>query len=780
MDAHRTEEEVFSFLSGVPAFSGLPEPEIRAMSRHAGKMRYSKGETVFQQGRSIVDQVLVIKRGSLELYFDREDEKILSGKLKPGDVFGGISILMNHGVSIRTLTACEDVEGYTIPAKLFIEICNRHDDFHNIFVNAFHERMRDQSYAALVEIGQKIHFLSGVEPFSFLPETELAEIAGEIYPVHYEKDIILFYQGRSVVNHLYIIYKGAAERYYEEFSQKTLRGRLGEGDTYGGISMLVNDGISVRTFCTIEETDFYTLSKERFISLCQEHDVFREYFTETFGRRMLDRTYADIIRGPASARDEASRFFNLRVDDICHSTLLSCPDHTSIRDAATSMAQKNYSSILISARDGTYKGVVTDSDLRGKVVAGGLDTSRPVAAIMSSPLVAISASAMVSEALLEMMETNLKHLAVKDSTGRVFGIITNRDLLAAQGQSAVFILQEINMAESLDEIIQIQKKLPLLARNMINGGAKSRTVTRLITRITDGITKKLIQLAMDDLGAAPCEFAFMVMGSEGRMEQTLKTDQDNAIIFEDPPQSEIEACHRYFRQLGEKVSAWLDMAGYAFCKGDIMARNPKWCQPLSKWKQHFHKWIRVSTPTDLLQSAIFFDFRRGHGKAELVDDLRLFLFDALEGWSRFFRDLTQNALGFRPPIGFFRNFLVESRGEHRNKFDIKSAMTPIVDFARIYALYHNISETNTQERLYQLHLRKILNHEIYMEVDQAYDFLMQQRLTCQIDAIEAGLPPNNYINPKQLSRIEQTMLKEIFKRIEGLQTKLNLDFAGSA
>ena len=165
---------------------------------------------------------------------------------------------------------------------------------------------------------------------------------------------------------------------------------------------------------------------------------------------------------------------------------------------------------------------------------------------------------------------------------------------------------------------------------------------------------------------------------------------------------------------------------------------------------------------------------------DLISELRKYLFDSLVGWAGFFRHLTENALHFKPPIGFFRNFLLEPKGEHKDSFDIKSAMMPIVDFARIYALKHKIQETNTQERLYQLYLKKVLSLQDYNEIEQAYCFLMQLRFIRQITSvIDENKKPDNYVNPKKLSSIEQTMLKEIFKRTEKVQTKLSFEFTGA-
>jgi CBS domain-containing protein len=205
-----------------------------------------------------------------------------------------------------------------------------------------------------------------------------------------------------------------------------------------------------------------------------------------------------------------------------------------------------------------------------------------------------------------------------------------------------------------------------------------------------------------------------------------------------------------------------------------MAKNPKWCQPLSVWKDYFLSWIRVAESDDLLSSTIFFDFRCAHGKAELVSDLRSFLMNSLSEWPFFFRYMAENAQQFKPPIGFFRNFIVESKGEHRDAFDIKKVMVPIIDFARIYALKHGLSETNTQERLHQLFIRKMLRWDTYNEMEHAYSFLVQLRFARQINAMMVEkAAPDNYINPKKLTRIEQTMLKEIFSRIDMMQKEIS-------
>jgi CBS domain-containing protein len=391
----------------------------------------------------------------------------------------------------------------------------------------------------------------------------------------------------------------------------------------------------------------------------------------------------------------------------------------------------------------------------------------------------ISQKAPLFEALMTMMQKNIKHLAVTDNDDKVTGVITNRDLLRAQGQSPLFIIREIIQARFINQIVQVRQQVPQLIETLINTGSKARNVTNLLTTVSDTILEKIIGFALDEFGPPPVNFVFMILGSEGRMEQTLKTDQDNAIIFEDVPSDSLKKVNQYFLKFSERVCNWLDEAGYALCKGGIMAKNANWCQPLSTWKSYFKRWIHTAEPEALLQASIFFDFRAGYGDEELIADLRQYLFRELAGWPGFFRHMAENAMYFTPPIGFFRNFVVESEGEHRDAFDIKAAMQPIVDYARIYALNHQIDETNTHERLNQLLAIKKISPEEHNELETAYSYMMQQRLVRQVKAmVEENIAPNNYINPKKLSRIEQTMLKEIFKRVEKFQGKLQFDFTG--
>lgn len=343
------------------------------------------------------------------------------------------------------------------------------------------------------------------------------------------------------------------------------------------------------------------------------------------------------------------------------------------------------------------------------------------------------------------------------------------------------LIREISQAGRVEEIIGKHSQLPRLIHSMLTGGTKIRTVTWLITAFSDAILNRLMAFALEDLGPPPVPFAFITLGSEGRKEQTLKTDQDNAIIFQDPQDGRSpETYQPYFLNLGEKICAWLDQAGFDFCRGGIMAKNPEWCQPLSIWKNYFSSWIHAASPEALLHTSIFFDFRFACGDQGITDSLTTYLLTRLSNWTGFFRNMAQNAVYFKPPIGFFGNLQVKSGGPHKNCLDIKTANTPIVDFARIYALKQGIRQTSTQERLYQLYIKKILSRDEYDELDQAYGFMMQLRFKVQIQAILAqDQRPDNFINPRLLSSIEKRTLKEVLKKIKDIQAKLSFEFIGA-
>ena len=768
-------------MAAMPHFAMLPAAELKQLANEARPKVFAEGVHLAIQGKTRLSHIYVIKRGTIAIYHEKDNIRRPDGFIHEGEMFGGIALLENAGVSKRTLHVERETEAFLIPQEKFLELCLRYKDFYAFIVEKYDRRYGESEADRQIGPAHAKIFLSGIAPFSFLTEETLEQVSESLSTASYTKGTVLFIQGQTRIAHLHILQKGSVEKYYEQNGRKTLSEVSGEGDLFGGISMLLNSGLAVRTMEVNEDASFYLLPRQVFLEICEKHEAFRDFFTDTFGKRMLNRSYAAIIARTSVPPQESLQLFNQPVHQIYNrATVFGTPGMT-IQQVAARMKQENSSYLIIPPAEPQPAGIITESDLTRKVIAAAFDITRPAVEVMSVPLQTVGEDAIVFEALMQMMQHNVKHLAVTDGESRIIGVLSNRELISAQGQSPLFLLRQISRAESLDEIVAQHQRLPGIVKGLISSGATARNINRVITTVSDVILKKIMDMVMQEMAPAPTSFSFMIMGSEGRGEQTLKTDQDNAIVFEDVSEAELPEVSQYFLELGSRTCKLLDQAGYAFCQGDVMAQNPNWCQPLSVWMKYFLKWIHAAEGEDLLQASIFFDFRHGYGDFQLVESLRDHLHGAIGRWTGFLRYMTENALHFKPPLGFFRNFVVASKGEHRDALDIKSAMTPIVDFARIYALKNGIHATNTYERLHQLFINHVLSKEEYEEIEKAYSFLMQLRFVRQVTAsMEQKLPPDNFINPKRMTRIEQTMLKEIFKRIEKFQAKMNFEFIGIA
>jgi CBS domain-containing protein len=572
---------ILRFLSAMPHFSFLTKDELDIVVSRAVVVRLSKGQQVAVQGETRIERVLVVMKGQLSLYRDEQGQQKLTGYIKKGEVFGGITVMLNAGISLRTTKADTDVDAISIPDTVIMEACTRNKAFYEYFLDNFSHNIFDKSLESITRAGQSRLFLSGIDPFTFLPEEEIAHAAGSLSRVSYPKGTVLFVQGKTRVGYLYMLQSGAAERYYEENGEKKMRGILSEGDIYGGISMLLNDGLSVRTMEVIEDSTFCVLPSQVFYDICRKHSSFSDFFSDTFGKRMLSRSYAAIIAKTLHPKEDSLQFFNQPLSQIYSRNPVFCDADASIRETAIIMSRQKSSYAFIRSANPAKVGIVTEKDFSRKVIARGYPIDNPVADIMSAPLRSISEKALVFEAMMTMMEEDFQHVGVVDGGDNIIGMLSTKDILAYQGQSPLFLLREIQIASGMDKIIEKHDQLAGLVRSLIHNGATARNVTRFITTVSDSILNKLMSMTLDEMGPPPVPFVFMIMGSEGRQEQTLKTDQDNAIVYRDPEPAVAEAVGRYFRKFGDIACTLLNQAGYDFCTGDVMAKNPHWCQPLS-------------------------------------------------------------------------------------------------------------------------------------------------------------------------------------------------------
>ncbi|MCG8307812.1 MAG: DUF294 nucleotidyltransferase-like domain-containing protein [Cytophagales bacterium] len=457
---------------------------------------------------------------------------------------------------------------------------------------------------------------------------------------------------------------------------------------------------------------------------------------------------------------------------------LKCPSDTSIRSAASLMTRKRRK-ILFIEQNQSLIGVVNDSDLKKRVLAQDLNPDKSVLEIMTSPIISISKNALLYEATLLVNNKKVSHLAVKNEQGEIVGVVSHNAITSMQQNSVSYLIREIEAAEDVKQLLKIHNRVPALINALIESGDKTQNITRIITSVSDAITIRLLELAQEELGEPPCRFAFMVMGSEGRKEQTLLTDQDNAIVFENVGKEKLEEVTAYFKKMGEIICRNLNEVGYKYCEGDIMAQNPKWTQPVAVWKKYFTEWINNSDPQSILDACIFFDFRGVLGDMELISDLKDHVNKSLENKSVFFYHLAQSVVKYKPPVSLFGKIIDKEHTGQQVNLDVKKVLLPIVSFIRLYALYHDIPETNSLSRIKSLHELGVISRDIYEELALSYNYLMQLRFRFQAKNILQNQAPNNNIEIENLTHIEVSTIKKIFGEIGNLQTKLNFDFKGS-
>ncbi len=446
---------------------------------------------------------------------------------------------------------------------------------------------------------------------------------------------------------------------------------------------------------------------------------------------------------------------------------------TTVAEAASLMDRKKMNLIFI-ADDDKMLGVVNDSDLRKRVLAKNKDGKSPLVDVMTSPIICISNTALLYEVVLKLRKQNISHLAVKNDKNEIIGVLSHEDILEIQHNSLSYILREIEYAETVNELKKIYDKIPVLVNALLESGNKTALITHIITSVSDAMTNRIITFALEDHGEPPCQFAFVALGSEGRKEQTIATDQDNAIIFEDVGENNVQKIKNYFLTFAETINNHLAHVGYELCTGEIMAKNPKYTLSLSDWKKQFTSWINTPQPQNIIDTAVFFDFRCIYGDNFFTDELRKHINLLIDKKAVFVYHLAQTVIQYRSPLNIFGNIA----GGDNETFDIKKILVPVITFIKVFSLQRKISETNTLQRVEQLLNQNVIQKPMYEELKQAYNFLMGLRFHTQTNALNEFRKPDNTVNIKNLTEIEKSTLKKTFSLISEMQTKLNLEFKG--
>ena len=622
------------------------------------------------------------------------------------------------------------------------------------------------------ELSEIYSFIQSIPPFDSLPKAALERLIKEL-TIHYvRKDEYLPPKGITKP-HLYIVRKGALSCLAND---KELVSRLGEGDLCTefckqslqlSANVINTREILSRQVKTDEDCLVYSLNAKILHDIGENYPSISDYFSNNSAERLKQRM--------SKANEEAiisSSLMNTPVSNFYHSPVVGIDINHTIQEAALQMTERGFSCLVV-LDNKRCVGIITDKDIRRRCVAEGLPITTNICEIMTKNMTTIDIKNNAYDALMTMTAKHIHHLPVTNQ-GEVVGMVTVTDLMNNEGHNAVNFSSIIHKAKNLTELKEISNLLPKLQIRLAKLGASADHVGKSISAITMAFTKRLIEMAEEKYGQAPVPYAWLAAGSQARQEQLAHSDQDNAIIICDSMKPYDDA---WFESLAHFVCDGLAECGFIYCPGNIMATNPKWRQPAKVWQQYFDGWVDTPKPKALLHSSVFFDLDTIFGDANLLDNVREKLLRKTQNNSLFIAHLSKNALGLRPPLGFFRDFVLKQNGKHKATLDLKhNGIAPIVDLARIYALSQGISAVNTIERIKQAAGTAAITKSSAENLIDAYEFLGILRVKHQANKLMTGLDADNYLSPKELSKLEREHLKDAFKVIKTLQDSRQATF----
>ena len=479
---------------------------------------------------------------------------------------------------------------------------------------------------------------------------------------------------------------------------------------------------------------------------------------------------------------ELSLFLH-RVRDVLRAAPVTCDTERPVAEVARLMVERGIGSVIVVGDGGAPLGIVTDRDLRGKVVARERDPrTTPAAAIMSAPLVTTGPDTFLFEALLEMTRVDVHHLPVLDG-GRLVGVLSGQDFLRLQTAHPVTLAREIGRAASSDALAGAARRVTELVRRLHGEGGSAHDIGQIVAELNDRLVARVLELATAAVagqggGTAPVPFAWLLFGSEARREQTLRTDQDNGLVYADPPPELATAAAEYFARFAAEAIRGLVAVGFPECPGGIMASNPRLCQPLSVWREYFRGWMTDATPEHLLAASIHFDLRPLGDPAGVAGALLDLVRDEAPGQRRFLALLARDVVDRRPPLTVFGNVAVRRDGPRRGTVDIKGGgCLQLVGAGRVHALELGLGETGTTARFRAAGARELYPEAMVQEISDAYQHLLRLRLARQLEALAAGTPPDNDITPRRLSHADRLLLKDAFGTVGRVQAGLRERFA---
>ncbi|WP_102783878.1 DUF294 nucleotidyltransferase-like domain-containing protein [Thalassospira sp. GB04J01] len=618
-----------------------------------------------------------------------------------------------------------------------------------------------------IELEEIAEFLKQHHPFDLLPDDVIESLPKRLTARYFRAGTKVLSPEQQCL-HLYIIRTGGTET---RDPNGQLLARLSEGECFG-VRAMFRKGRAANNITTLEDSLCYLLPEKDFHDLAGKYPQFNYFFAQMGGDRL--RRGMQMIE---SRDDDQLKLMSVKVADLIARDLVSIDRSATILDAGKLMCDEQVSCLLITQNGDEIAGIITDRDLRNRVIAQARSFDEPVTAIMTDKPISIHPDDYAFDALLTMTRNNIRHLPVlKD--GKAVGMITTNNLLARQSLSAVYMAGKISKLNDPADMAKVIAQVPELLSHLIEAGATSQNAGHIVTTLSDAATVRLLQLAEEKLGPPPVPYVWMAGGSQGRQEQTAISDQDNCLILDD---AYLEETHgAYFEALAEFVCDGLNDVGYVFCPGDMMAKTAEWRQPAKVWQNYFNKWIEQPEPKALMLCSVWFDLRPIHGTKSLFDDLHRVIVSRAKDNRIFQAYLVGNAMTHHVPLGFFKNFVMIRGGEHDSTLDLKhNGVVPIVDLTRIHALANGVDEVNTFDRLRAVKAFPSISTQGASDLLDAFEFISITRLKHQVRQIRQGHAPDNFLHPESLSAFERTHLKDAFSVIKNLQSALETAFGKS-
>ncbi|MCG9719929.1 DUF294 nucleotidyltransferase-like domain-containing protein [Shewanella sp. Isolate7] len=622
------------------------------------------------------------------------------------------------------------------------------------------------------ELNEIQNFLVQYPPFNALPDEVVDMVSHHVEIAYYRQDTPIIHFGDHI-HDLYMVRSGVVEVYRRKGE---LYNRLDSGDLFGQMGLLTNNKVRFPVKA-IEDTLVYCIPEAIFQELYEQHDTFADFVEVEDSAR---------LRQTVSNSSDQNDLTTSKVKTLLTRDAPVIHKDESIQQAAIRMAQENVSSLLVIDPDvlddeesdvSPLLGIITDRDLCTRVVAEGIDPATELASVVSAEVITLDHNAYVYEAMLTMLRYNVHHLPVCKGR-KPIGIIEATDIVRYESQNSLLLVSSIFQQQSLEDLATLSAQVKDSFVRLVNEDANSHMVGSAMSVIGRSFKQRILEMAEEKLGPPPIPYCFLALGSMGRDEQLIVTDQDNAIILDD---SFDKGKHDdYFSQLAQFVCDALDRCGYSYCTGDIMATNPMWRMTRKEWEACFADWIDDPNPKALLNASIFFDLDGVYGRLKWAEQLNGFIVRRARKNNCFLACLARNALNRTPPLGFFKDFVMEKDGRHNNSINLKRRGTaPLADLIRVHALAVGSRSRNSFERLDDIIDANILPKGRAQDLRDAMEFISMVRIRHQAFDVEQGIDPDNNIEPENLSDFERRNLKDAFQILSNAQNFLKFRYNAS-